>query len=96
MAYPTRSPHAETRPSKASAEPDHGPDRHLITLGQLQQRLQLSRTMLYRLMRQHRLVPVRIGKAVRFEASSVDAFIDGLADQADVPSEPRRSYDRQR
>lgn len=63
-----------------AAQPD-GVGRRLITLGQVQQRLQLSRTMLYRLMRQHRLVPVHIGKAVRFEAGAVDAFIDSLADQ---------------
>jgi excisionase family DNA binding protein len=59
-----------------------------MTLRQVQERLQLSRTMLYRLMRQRRLVPVHIGKAVRFEAAAVDAFIESLAEQQQIPEDP--------
>lgn len=51
--------------------------------------------MLYRLMRRHRLVPVRIGRTVRFEASAVDAFIDSLAQQQkEIDDELRQRYGR--
>ena len=79
--------------SPTSSGPPAG--RQLITLRQVLARLQVSRTMLYRLMRRHRLVPVRIGRAVRFEAGAVDAFIDGLVErQREIDDQLRERYGR--
>lgn len=57
------------------------PDRPLMTVPEVVERLRVSRTMLYRLMRTRQLVPVHIGRAIRFEAQAVDAFIQELAEQ---------------
>ncbi len=58
-----------------------GEDR-LLKLPEVSARLSLSRTAIYRLMAQGVIQPVRIGGAIRFPASAVDALIAQLKEGA--------------
>ena len=57
-------------------------DERLLRLPEVSERLSLSRTAIYRLMAQGVLRPVKIGGAIRFPASSVDALIEDLKEGA--------------
>ena len=50
-------------------------DDRLLRLPEVSVRLALSKTAIYQMIRRGELVPVRIGGAVRFPASSVDRLI---------------------
>ena len=51
----------------------------LLTFAEAGARLRLSRNMLYRLIGDRRLTPIRFGRAVRFRAAEVDALISASA-----------------
>ena len=72
-------------------------NRPLMTLDQVLQRLQVSRTLLYRLMRKRELVPVHLGRAIRFDPNTVDAFIQRLNEQArEIPDDPWQVFRQRR
>lgn len=50
----------------------------LLTIPQVGERLNLSRSSIYRLMGTGDLIPIKIGKSVRFVEADVNAFILSL------------------
>lgn len=50
--------------------------RPLLTVPQVCERLAVSRATLYRLIGERRILPVKIGAAVRFKADDLAAFIE--------------------
>ena len=57
----------------------------LLTLSEVLARLRISRTLAYKLIRQRKLLPLHIGRAIRFEPRSVEELIDKLAAEAQPP-----------
>ena len=53
-------------------------DERLLKLPEVATRLALSRTAIYRLIARGELQPIRIGGALRFPASALDALIEKL------------------
>ncbi|MER5768080.1 helix-turn-helix domain-containing protein [Streptomyces sp. NPDC001985] len=52
-------------------------DDELLTVAEVVSRLRLSRTTVYDLIRTHRLVSIRVGRARRIPVQSVRDFIAG-------------------
>jgi excisionase family DNA binding protein len=48
----------------------------LMTVEDVMENLRISRPTLYRLLKSHRLVPVRIGKRTLFDPKDIKAFVD--------------------
>lgn len=58
-------------------------DKKLLTLPEVQATLSLGRSKVYELIGEGQLRPVRVGRAVRFPAHEIDAFVERLqAEQA--------------
>jgi excisionase family DNA binding protein len=58
-------------------------NNQLLTSSQVAERLAISRATLYRLTGEGKLVPVRIGRAVRFRPEDVDKLIEESLDKPD-------------
>lgn len=58
--------------------PDHQPVLRplLVSIPQVLALLDIGRTTLYQLMADEELVPIRIGRSVRFVVSEVEAFVE--------------------
>lgn len=68
---------------------------HLLTIEEVGERLRLSRSTVYCLMRERRLTPLRFGRAVRFKASEVQALVEAVATAPDPDaSGPRAGVGR--
>jgi len=58
-------------------------EKRLLTLPEVQEALSLGRSKVYELIGAGELRPVRVGRAVRFPAQEIDAFVERLqAEQA--------------
>jgi len=58
-------------------------EKVLYTLPEVQEALSLGRSKVYELIGQGELRPLRVGRAVRFRAQEVEAFVERLqAEQA--------------
>lgn len=64
-----------------TTSPDPRPAQAL-TFEQVQERLQVGRTTLYRMVQRGELPSVKIGKCRRWLAEDVDTYLRGLRDQS--------------
>lgn len=67
------------RPVELPAPPPTAPradTRRLLRIEDVADRLQVSRSMVWRLVRDGSIRSIRIGRAVRFRASDIDLFIN--------------------
>ena len=53
-------------------------EKQLYTLPEVQEALSLGRSKVYELMAAGELRPLRVGRAVRFRAQEVEAFVERL------------------
>jgi len=53
-------------------------EKRLLTLPEVQEALSLGRSKIYELIGSGELRPVRVGRAVRFPACEIDAFVERL------------------
>lgn len=68
--------------------------RELLTVEEAAHRLSLSRTVVYRLMRDHEVDDVKIGRARRITAASVTAFVRRGVDGDPSPRRAKRAARR--
>jgi len=59
-------------------------EKQLYTLPQVQEALSLGRSKIYQLIGAGELRPLRVGRAVRFRAQEIEAFVERLQAAADV------------
>ncbi len=72
-----------SRPNPLRAATGHAPQDELLTIGQAGEYLGTSERFIRRLVAQRRIPYVKLGKYVRLQRSSLDAFIEA----GRVPSE---------